>query len=196
MSNSQMTRRQFNRLLMLGVLISTEGLLNNSLAASSLTNTSNMRNLGSLSATSLINAIKNKKVSSTELMKYFIERYKRLNPKINAIVATDFEGALKRARKADEDLANGKRWGPLHGLPMTIKDNIEVIGMPTTYGSPYFANNLPDKNADVVQSLLDAGAIIFGKTNLPLFGMDMFRKQILRLLSRDSKRGFKMSFIR
>ena len=108
MSNSQMTRRQFNRLLMLGVLISTEGLLNNSLAASSLTNTIDSRNLGSLSATSLINAIKNKKISSTELIQYFMERHKRLNPKINAIVATDFESALKRARKADEDLANEK----------------------------------------------------------------------------------------
>ncbi len=169
MSTSQMTRRQFYRLLMSGVLISTEGFLNNSMAASSLTGTSNT---GNLSATRLIYAIKNKKISSTELMQVFMERYKRLNPKINAIVATDFKSALKRARKADEDLAKGKSWGPLHGLPMTIKDSIEVIGMPTTYGSPYFKSNLPDKNADVVQSLLNAGAIIFGKTNLPPFGMD------------------------
>ena len=172
MSDSQMTRRQFNNLLLLSVFISTEGLLNNSLAASGLTNTISTRNLGSLSASSLINAIKKKKISSTELLEYFEERYKKLNSKVNAIVVTDFESALRRARKADEDLAKGKNWGPLHGLPMTIKDNIEVIGMPTTYGSPHFANNLPERNADVVQSLLNAGAIIFGKTNIPLFGMD------------------------
>ena len=172
MSDSQMTRRQFNKLLMLSLLTPTEGLLNNSLAASSPTNKINTRNLGSLSATSLINAIMKKKISSSELMKFFAERHNQLNSKINAIVATDFESALKRARKADEDLAKGKSWGPLHGLPMTIKDNIEVIGMPTTYGSPYFTNNLPEKNADVVQSLLNAGAIIFGKTNIPVFAMD------------------------
>lgn len=172
MSNSQITRRQFNKLIMLGMLTSTGGLLNCSLASSSLTNTINTKNLGSLSATSLINAIKNKKISSTELLKYFMDRHKRLNSKINAIVATDFEGALQRAQMADDDLAKGKRWGPLHGLPMTIKDNLEVVGMPTTYGSPVFASHQPNKNADVVQSLLDAGAIIFGKTNIPLFAMD------------------------
>ena len=172
MSDSQMTRRQFNKLLMLTALLPTEGLLNSGLAASSVTNTSNNGTLGSLSATSLIKAIKNKKISSTELMKYFAERHAQFNPQINAIVATDFESALRKARKADEDLANGKSWGPLHGLPMTIKDNIEVVGMPTTYGSLYFKDHLPEKNADVVQSLLNAGAIIFGKTNIPLYGMD------------------------
>ncbi len=172
MSKRPMTRRQFNKLLVLSAMVSTEGLLNSSLAASILNNPINSRDLGSLSATSLINALKNKKISATELMEYFQERHKRLNPKINAIVATDFESALKKARRADDDLAKGKSWGPLHGLPMTIKDNIEVEGLPTTYGSPYFANNRSDKNADVVQSLLNAGAIIFGKTNIPLFGMD------------------------
>jgi amidase len=167
-----MTRRQFNKLLMAGMLISTEGLLNSSLAASSLAKSSDMRGLGSYSATSLVKAIKNKKTSATELLKYFMDRHKRLDTKINAVVTTDFEGALKRAQKADEALSRGETWGPLHGLPMTIKDNIEVVGMPTTYGSPMFSGYIPQKNADVVQSLLDAGAIIFGKTNLPLFGMD------------------------
>ncbi|MEJ2642421.1 MAG: hypothetical protein P8010_22930, partial [Desulfosarcinaceae bacterium] len=84
MSNSQITRRQFNKLIMLGMMTSTGGLLNCSLASSSLTKTINTENLGSLSATSLINAIKNKKISSTELLKYFMDRHKRLNSKINA----------------------------------------------------------------------------------------------------------------
>ena len=131
-----------------------------------------MKNLASLSASNLVKALKKKKISSLELLEFYIERYKRLNPRINAIVATDFENARKRARAADAAFARGEDWGPLHGLPMTIKDNIEVVGMPTTYGMPLFKNFMPSKNTDVVQSLLNAGAIIFGKTNLPLMGMD------------------------
>ncbi len=172
MIDKTMTRRQFNKLLMAGVMVSAEGLLNSSLAATSFAKTSDMTGLESYSATSLVKAIKNKKTSATELLKYFIDRHKRLDTKINAVVTTNFEGALKRAQKADEALSRGETWGPLHGLPMTIKDNIEVAGMPTTYGSPMFRGYIPQKNADVVQSLLDAGAIIFGKTNIPLFGMD------------------------
>jgi len=60
-------------------------------------------------------------------------------------------------------------WGSLHGLPMTIKDYINVTGLHTTYGSPMFKKYLPTSNADVVQPLIEAGAIIFGKTNLPLW---------------------------
>ncbi len=172
MIDKTMTRRQFNKLLMASMLISTEGLLNSGLAASSFPKHSDLPGLESYSATGLIKAIKSKKVSATELLMYFIDRHKRLGTKINAVVATNFEGALKRAQKADEALSRGETWGPLHGLPMTIKDNIEVVGMPTTYGAPRFSRYIPNKNADVVQSLLDAGAIIFGKTNLPLLGMD------------------------
>jgi amidase len=172
MTDKTITRRQFNKLLMMGMFISTEGLLNSSLVTTSFAKTSDMHGLGSYSATHLIKAIKSKKISATELLKYFMDRQKRLDPKLNAVVTTDFESAIKRAQKADEALSRGEIWGPLHGLPMTIKDNIEVVGMTTTYGSSYFISYRPTKNADVVQSLLDAGAIIFGKTNLPVFGMD------------------------
>jgi amidase len=106
------------------------------------------------------------------LLEYFIERTERLNPSLNAIVSTNFVQARKDALAADEALANGTVLGPLHGVPMTIKDNIQVMGMPTTYGSTDFAENMPDEHAPLVQALLDAGAIIFGKTNLPLFGGD------------------------
>ncbi len=101
------------------------------------------------------------------------ERYERLNPKINAIVATDLENARARAKAADEALDKGDNWGPLHGLPITIKDSIEVVGMPCTSGAPVLKNHMPARNADVVQILLDAGAIIFGKTNLPLYAQDI-----------------------
>jgi amidase len=125
-----------------------------------------------LSALTLAEAIRDKKISSSELLEYFIERYERLNPKINAIVATNFDEARKRAVAADEALAKGEIFGPLHGLPMTLKDNLEITGMPTTYGVELYAENMPEENADVVQSVLDAGAVVFGKTNLPQYGMD------------------------
>ncbi|MBI4765704.1 MAG: amidase [Deltaproteobacteria bacterium] len=123
------------------------------------------------SAVNLVKAIQEKKISSSELLELYIERYERYNPSINAIVETDFETARAKARQADEALANNENWGPLHGLPMTIKDYINVTGLHTTYGSPIFKDNLPTTNSDVVQPLIDAGAIIFGKTNLPLWAM-------------------------
>lgn len=124
------------------------------------------------SATKLTQAIRDRLVSSTDLLELYIERYERLNPKINAIVATNLETARSRARQADEALARGENWGPLHGLPITIKDSMEVVGMPCTWGHPPFKDFMPKRNAAAVQPLLDAGAVIFGKTNLPLFAMD------------------------
>jgi amidase len=131
-----------------------------------------MSDLSSLSASKLVRALMNKRMNSLTLLEFYIERYERLNPRVNAIIATDFDNARKRAKDADIALAKGEVWGPLHGLPMTIKDSIAVVGMPYTFGLPNAKNFIPSANADVVESLLDAGAIIFGKTNLPLMGMD------------------------
>ena len=132
-----------------------------------------MDNLASLSATNLITALKERQISSVELLDFYFERYTRLNPQVNAIVTTDFDNARKKAISSDTARAKGEDWGPLHGLPMTIKDNIEVVGMPTTYGNPLFKDFMPSKNTDIITSLLEAGAIIFGKTNLPLMGDDI-----------------------
>jgi amidase len=125
------------------------------------------------SATNLLKAIRDRRISSVELLELYIERYEKLNPKINAVVAIDLENARARAKAADEALNKGDNWGPLHGLPITIKDSIEVVGMPCTSGAPVLKNHMPARNADVVQILLDAGAIIFGKTNLPLYAQDI-----------------------
>jgi hypothetical protein len=95
-----------------------------------------MKELAKRSATQLVKAIKDKQISSVELVEFFMERYHRLNPIINAIIATDFDAALKRAQMADEALARREDWGPLHGLPMTLKDGFETTGFPTTFGSP------------------------------------------------------------
>ena len=132
-----------------------------------------MDNLAFKSATELVKLIRDKQMSSAELLEMYIERMQRLNPGINAIVATDLDNARQRAKKADEALAGGEVWGPLHGLPITIKDSYEVVGMPCTSGSPDLRNYQPTRNAFVVQKLIDAGAIVFGKTNLPLFAMDV-----------------------
>ncbi|MFC1862404.1 amidase [Thermodesulfobacteriota bacterium] len=132
-----------------------------------------MKSLPLFSATKLISLIRRKKISSVELLNLCKNRYDRLNPRINAIVYTDFENALKRARQADEALARGRSWGPLHGLPMTVKDSFEVTGMPCTSGSPDLKDYVPTINAKVVEELLNAGAIVFGKTNVPLFTMDV-----------------------
>ncbi len=132
-----------------------------------------MNDLAFASATDLLAALDAGRTSSAELMEMYIERHQRHNPGINAIVATDFESARLRARHLDAARAQGLRSGPLHGLPMTIKDSIEVAGMPCISGYPGFAQNKPDTNADVVAALLAAGAIIFGKTNVSKLTQDM-----------------------
>lgn len=123
-------------------------------------------------AVELAALIKEKKISSVELLEAYIERFNQYNPELNAIITTDFEQARKKAEEADRALAAGDNWGPLHGLPMTIKDNIEVAGMRCTGGSTFLENHQPARDAALVKSLLDAGSIIFGKTNLPEFGAD------------------------
>jgi len=105
------------------------------------------------SAVNLVKTIQDRKISSSELLEIYIKRYELHNPSINAIVETNFESARAKARQADKALANNESWGPLHGLPMTIKDYINVAGLHTTYGSPMFKEYLPTSNADVVLKL-------------------------------------------
>ncbi len=119
------------------------------------------------SAKQLASMIRRKKVGCLELLDLYLDRIDRYNSRINAIIFMDIEAARNRAKKADETLAKGDVWGPLHGVPMTIKDSYDVTGMPTTWGVPQYKNNYPEKNAIVVERFLGAGAIIFGKTNIP-----------------------------
>jgi len=125
------------------------------------------------SASEHIAAIQRKEVSALELLELYLDRIERLNEKINAVVALNSDAARARARRADRALARGEIWGPLHGLPITVKDTIEVSGMPNTWGAVKFRDFRPASNATAVQRLIDAGAIVFGKTNVPLFGNDI-----------------------
>jgi len=125
------------------------------------------------SATELAISIQNREITSTELLNLYIDRIKQYNNDINAIVAMDVEAARARAAEADKAIAQGQNWGPLHGLPMTVKDVFEVVGMPTTSGDPKLRDYIPKRNAIAVQRLIDAGAIIFGKTNVPYHALDI-----------------------
>lgn len=121
----------------------------------------------------LIDLLRSRKVSALDLLEQHAARLARLNPALNAVVATDLDGARERARAADAALARGEPCGPLHGLPMTIKDTLEVTGMPTVSGAPVLKDYRPARNAPAVQRLIDAGAVVFGKTNVPLYASDV-----------------------
>jgi amidase len=116
--------------------------------------------------------VRRRKIGCLELLEHYLARVERHNPALNAIVATDFAGARKRARAADRALAKGDVWGPLHGVPMTVKESYDVVGLPTTWGSPEFKDSIAAKNALAVDRLLGTGAVLFGKTNVPLMLAD------------------------
>ena len=132
-----------------------------------------MKELHFRSASELGRMLRAREISSAELTEHFISRIEEHNPKINAVVATDFDGARAAAKEADEALAKGEDKGPLHGLPFTIKDAYEVKGMVSTGGAPVWKDHVPSKSADAIQRLQDAGAIVFGKTNVPYLSGDL-----------------------
>ncbi len=106
-------------------------------------------------------------VSAVELLDASLTQHDRLNPTLNAVVFTDLEQARAAAKAADDAHVAGESLGPLHGLPMTIKDSIDVAGAPSTWGDPAHADYVPAEDADVVKQLKAAGAVIYGKTNVP-----------------------------
>jgi len=116
--------------------------------------------------------LRNGEASSLELVDSCIARIEALNPELNAVVAKDYERARESARAADSARSKGKDLGLLHGLPMTIKDALETEGLVTTSGAPELRNHVPTENAVAVQRAIDAGAIILGKTNLPIYAGD------------------------
>ena len=124
------------------------------------------------SATELASLIRRKKIGSLELLDHFLARIEKYNPKLNAIIWLDRDRARKRAKAADAALKKGKRLGPLHGVPMTIKESYQIEGSPTTWGAPAMKDNIARQNAVPAQQLFDAGLNIFGKTNVPLMLAD------------------------
>ena len=126
-----------------------------------------MENLTMLSATQAAEAISSRQISSLDLVEALLGQIERRNPALNAIVTLDAEGARQRAKEADAAIERGQVWGPLHGVPVTIKDSFETAGMRTVSGFPPFTNHIPQVDAPPVLRLRSSGAIILGKTNLP-----------------------------
>lgn len=113
------------------------------------------------------------RVTSEELLQAALDRVSAVNPLLNPVVALDVPGALARARAADRVRAAGGVCGVLHGLPMTVKDCIEVAGLPTVNGVGELRDYRPGRHAAAVQRLVDAGANVFGKTNVPQYSLDL-----------------------
>ncbi len=122
------------------------------------------------SACSMARAIREKKISSEELVRAHIARINEVNPRLNAVVQLPAERALDAARQADTMLARGEIKGPLHGVPFTLKDAIETGGVTTTGGTLGRRTYVPAEDASVVKRLRGTGAILLGKTNCPEFG--------------------------
>ncbi|MGF1536227.1 MAG: amidase [Elainellaceae cyanobacterium] len=124
-----------------------------------------MNDLTFASAHRLAQMIRDRAVSSLEVVEAYLAEIDRLNPQLNAICTLDGDRVRQRARQADEALAQGERWGALHGVPITVKDVFETAGLRTTAGSAALRDYVPHQDATAVSRLRAAGAIILGKTS-------------------------------
>lgn len=131
-----------------------------------------MTELAFVGARDIVRSIRRKELSSLELTDYFLKRIAQHNPAVNAVVTLDADGARRAARAADEAIARGAPLGPLHGLPLTVKDAFETAGMRTTAGASVWSEHIPARDALVIERMRAAGAIIVGKTNTPAFCAD------------------------
>jgi Asp-tRNA(Asn)/Glu-tRNA(Gln) amidotransferase A subunit family amidase len=122
-------------------------------------------NLTELSVVDAAGLIRHKKVTSVELTQAYLARAEA-NTDLNAFITLDRAGALAAAQRADAELAAGKVRGPLHGVPLVVKDNTHVAGLPNTAATPSLREFVPKEHAPTVQRLVDAGAVILGKTNM------------------------------
>src|SRR5262245_24813540 len=129
-----------------------------------------MSEICKLTAVEIERRIRAGDLSAREVAAAHIARIEQTNPTLNAIVTRTFEQALASAAAADERLARGDAVGPLHGLPVAHKDLQPTKGVRTTFGSPIFKDFTPDIDSLLVERIRNAGAIMFGKTNVPEFG--------------------------
>jgi len=123
-----------------------------------------------LDATEARRLIGAKELSPVELTESCIRRIEAVDHAVNAVIARDFARALETAKRCEAAVMRGDPLGPLHGLPVGIKDLVDTAGLRTTYGSAIFADHLPNEDDGVVASLRAAGAIVLGKTNVPEWG--------------------------
>lgn len=124
------------------------------------------------SATDLARMLKSGKISSSELLAECLGQYKRHNPALNAVVVADLDRAKKAAQAADRRLKKETPLGPFDGVPMTAKESFDWSGTPSTWGDPRFKDNIASSDAIAVTRLKEAGAVMYGKTNVPLMLAD------------------------
>ncbi|HMA36218.1 MAG TPA: amidase family protein, partial [Chloroflexia bacterium] len=132
-----------------------------------------MQDLTTLSAGALAAAIAARQVAALDVLDAYLAQIARWNPRLNAIITLDAAGARRRAQAADAALARGESWGPLHGVPITLKDGHSTAGLRTTAGYPPLAEHVPAADGTVAARLRAAGAIILGKTNVPPLLLDI-----------------------
>ncbi|MBM3568899.1 MAG: amidase [Alphaproteobacteria bacterium] len=125
-----------------------------------------------LSATQLAKQLRDRKLGARELLEHFLKRIARYNPRLNAVIGLDVERARRRANLADKLLMKGGELGPLHGVPMTVKESFDLEGLPTTWGDPSQVGNVAKTDSLAVKRFRAAGAVVFGKTNVPLMLAD------------------------
>lgn len=159
MPNPEITRRQAMQTLSAAAAVQSARLS----AASG-------QDLCFLTAVEMVSLIRRKKLSARELLDAHLKQIDRVNPKVNAIVTLVAEQAKESARRADEMQSHGAALGPLHGLPVVHKDLFETAGIRTTFGSRIFADNVPKRDAIIVERINKASAICIGKSNTPEFG--------------------------
>src|SRR5256885_9484391 len=126
-----------------------------------------MRDVIGAPAAWLARAIRDKKVSSVEVVRAHLEHIHTVNPRLNAVVFATAESAIKEARTADRHNKRKSALGPLHGVPFTVKDIFNTAGLPTTAGLRMLRTNVPDHDATAVARMRRAGAVLVGKTNRP-----------------------------
>ena len=120
-----------------------------------------------------VDAMSAGRITSVELLELHVKRFRAVNRQLNSVIKTDLERARERASAMDKMRSEGRVLGPLHGLPMTIKDTLDVDSMPATAGAPQFSKRAkPVLDAEVVARAKAAGAVIWGKTNTPYLASD------------------------
>jgi aspartyl-tRNA(Asn)/glutamyl-tRNA(Gln) amidotransferase subunit A len=130
-----------------------------------------MREYSGLSARAIIDGLKQRSFSAVEICGEALRAANEIGRKLNAFISITEDRALAQAKEIDEKIAKGERWGALSGIPMALKDNICLIGCPTTCGSHILDSFKPPYNATCAQRLIDSGAVIIGKTNMDEFAM-------------------------
>ena len=123
------------------------------------------------SATELLRLIRTKQISPVELTELFFTRIDKFDSQLNSFILLARESAIEMAKEAEAAVIRGDKLGPLHGLPIPIKDTQNASGIRTTMGSLIFKNRVPKRDSAVVERVKNAGAIVLGKTNVPEFGL-------------------------